>query len=148
MDRLTTGAVGVFNIIIACGAWVLNYTGLPVEPSAVLAVLMVVDFISGIASAIATGDQVTSHRMKIGMISKCGVMTIPLVMALAAKGLGADFTWLVGWTVSLFILSESYSIVANIYTARTGIKIPEYDAVSILINKLKTVLDGFDKRGA
>lgn len=146
LERFTTPLVAVGNAFIAASAWVMSYTGLPVEPAAVLAVLMVVDFVAGITCAIALGKPVTSHRMKVGLMSKCGVMTIPLVMALAAKGLGADFHWLINWSVSLFILSEAYSIVANIYTARTGNQVPEWDAVSIIMSKIRSMLEGFDKR--
>lgn len=146
LEKISAGITALSNAVVAGMAWAMAYTGLPAEPAAVLAVLMVVDFIAGITCAIALGEPVTSHRMKIGLMSKCGVMTIPLVMALAAKGLGADFSWLINWSVSLFILSEAYSIVANIYTTRTGIAIPEWDAVSVLLNKLKGILDGYDRR--
>jgi len=127
-------------------AWALVYTGLPAEPAAILAVLMCVDFVAGISRAHALGESVTSHRMKVGAITKCGVLTVPLVMALTAKGLGADFTWLVQWTVSVFILSETYSIISNIYAARTGILLPEFDAVSAVLKKVRSLIDVIDKR--
>lgn len=79
-------------------------------------------------------------------MTKCGVMTVPLVMALTAKGLGADFNWLVSWTVSVFILSESYSIIANIYAVRTGILLPEFDAVNAVLKKVRSLIDVIDKR--
>lgn len=134
------------NGLLGFGAWVLMYTGLPVEPAAILATLMVIDFFAGVSRAHVVGESITSHRIKIGAASKCGVLTIPLVMALAAKGLGSDFNWLVQWTVSLFILSESYSIIANIYTARTGIVVPEWDAVSLALKKVRSLVDELDKR--
>ena len=134
------------NGLLGLGAWALMYTGLPAEPAAILAVLMCVDFVAGISRAHALGESVTSHRMKVGAVTKCGVMTVPLVMALTAKGLGADFNWLVSWTVSVFILSESYSIIANIYAARTGILLPEFDAVSAVLKKVRSLIDVIDKR--
>ena len=138
--------VWVGNGILALGAWVLVYTGLPAEPAAILAVLICVDFAAGISRAHALGEPVTSHRMRVGALTKCGVLTVPLVMALTARGLGADFNWLVGWTVSVFILSETYSIIANIYTARTGIILPEFDAVSAVLKKVRSLIDVIDKR--
>lgn len=134
------------NGLLALGAWALMYTGLPAEPAAILAVLMCVDFITGVSRAHVLGEPVTSHRMKVGAVTKCGVMTVPLVMALTAKGLGADFNWLVSWTVSVFILSETYSIIANIYAARTGIILPEFDAVSAVLKKVRSLIDVIDKR--
>ena len=146
MDEAMSMLVWVGNGLIALAAWALVYTGLPAEPAAILAVLMCVDFVAGISRAHALGESVTSHRMKVGAITKCGVLTVPLVMALTAKGLGSDFTWLVQWTVSVFILSETYSIIANIYAARTGILLPEFDAVSAVLKKVRSLIDVIDKR--
>lgn len=134
------------NVLLGLGAWALVYTGLPAEPAAILAVLMCIDFVAGISRAHALGEPVTSHRMKVGAATKCSVMTVPLVMALTAKGLGADFNWLVSWTVSVFILSETYSIIANVYAARTGIVLPEFDAVSAVLRKVRSLIDVIDKR--
>ena len=134
------------NGLLGLGAWALMYTGLPAEPAAILSVLMCVDFIAGVSRAHVLGEPVTSHRMKVGAVTKCGVMTVPLVMALTAKGLGADFNWLVSWTVSVFILSETYSIISNIYAARTGIILPEFDAVSAVLKKVRSLIDVIDKR--
>lgn len=134
------------NGLLGLGAWALMYTGLPAEPVAILTVLVAVDFISGISRAHVMGEPVTSHRMGVGMLTKCGVITVPLVMALTAKGLGADFNWLVSWTVSVFILSESYSIIANIYAIKTGVIMPEFDAVSAILKKVRSLIDVIDKR--
>lgn len=143
---MTDELASIGNVLLAGAAWVLVYTGLPAEPAAILAVLMCVDFVVGVGRARVMGEPVTSHKIKVGTISKCGVMTIPLVMALTAKGLGVDFNWLVGWSISVFILSESYSIVANIYTIRTGVAAPEWDAVSLILSKIRSAIDLLDKR--
>lgn len=146
VDETMSMLVWIGNGLLGLGAWALMYTGLPAEPAAILAVLMCVDFAAGISRAHALGEPVTSHRMKVGAITKCGVLTVPLVMALTAKGLGSDFTWLVQWTVSVFILSETYSIVANIYAAKTGVIMPEFDAVSAVLKKVRSLIDVIDKR--
>ena len=134
------------NGLLGHGAWALMYTGLPAEPAAILAVLMCVDFVAGVSRARVIGEPITSHRIKVGTISKCGVMTIPLVLALTAKGLGVDFNWIIGWSVSLLILSESYSIIANVYTIRTGKIAPEWDAISLILSKIRSAVDLLDKR--
>jgi len=146
MDNAVNILYFIGNCVLVGAAWIVTYTGLPAEPAAILAVLMAVDFVAGISRAHAVGQPVTSHRMKVGIISKCGVMIIPLVMALTAKGLGADFNWLVSWSISMFILSETYSIIANIYTARTGIDAPEWDVVSLVLSKVRSLAEALDKR--
>ena len=132
--------------LLGLGAWALMYTGLPAEPAAILAALMAVDFIVGIGKARAVGEPVTSLRMKNGAMSKCGVMLVPLVLALAAKGVGADLQWIVSWTVSLFILSEAYSVIANIYTIRTKQAVPEWDAMSAVLRKVRGLLERMEER--
>ena len=146
VDKTMSVLSWIGNGLLGLGAWALMYTGLPAEPAAILAVLMCVDFIAGVSRAHTLGEPITSHRIKVGAMTKCGVMTVPLVMALTAKGLGADFNWLVNWTVSVFILSETYSIIANIYAARTGIILPEFDAVSAVLKKVRSLIDVIDKR--
>ena len=136
----------IFNAFIFALAWALAYTGLPIEPAVILGVLMLIDFIFGIACAKATKTPITSHRMRVGMLSKATLLTIPLVMALAAKGLGADFYYLVTWIVYVFILSEVYSIVSNAYTIKTGKHAPEWDAISFILARLRAVLENLDKR--
>ena len=146
LDETMSALSWIGNGLLGIGAWVLAYTGLPVEPAAILAVLMCVDFVAGISKSRVVGIPVTSDRIKVGTISKCGVMTVPLVMALTAKGLGADFHWLVSWSISALILSESYSIIANVYTIRTGKIAPEWDAVSLILSKIRSAIDMLDKR--
>ena len=136
----------VGNFILIALAWAMTYTGLPVEPAAILGILMGIDFIAGVGAARKLGLVVSSQRMRVGVISKFGVLTIPLVMALTAKGLGADLNWLVNWSISLFILSESYSIIANIYAYKTGKVVPEFDAVAAVLKRVRGLLDNFDKR--
>ena len=146
VDEVTGMLAWIGNGLLGLGAWALTYTGLPAEPAAILAVLMCVDFVAGISRARVLGEPVTSHRIKVGTISKCGVLTVPLVMALTAKGLGVDFNWIVGWTISVLILSESYSIIANVYTIRTGKIAPEWDAISLILSKIRSLFDVIDKR--
>ena len=81
VDETMSMLVWVGNGLLALAAWALVYTGLPAEPAAILAALMCIDFVAGISRAHALGEPVTSHRMKVGAATKCGVMTLPLVMA-------------------------------------------------------------------
>ena len=146
MDNAMTMMQWAGNGALAVLAWVITYTSLPAEPAAILAVLMAVDFLVGIGKARAMGEPVTSLRMKNGATSKCGVLLVPLVLALAAKGVGAELHWIVSWTVSLFILSEAYSIIANVYTIRTKQAVPEWDAVSAVLRKLRGLLEKMEER--
>jgi phage-related holin len=146
-SRMTNELANVGNALLAGAAWVLVYTGLPAEPGAILVVLMTIDFFTGIAKARRLGHPVTSWRIKSGVVTKCCILAIPLVIALAAKGLGADFIWLVDWAMRFLILSEAYSVIANSYTARTGVDLPEWDATAVILRKLRGMLDGMERGG-
>ncbi len=132
------------NIVFLGIAWVMSYTAMPAEPTAILAALIVIDFFAGIGKSLACGIAITSHRMRIGILSKLGLLLIPLAIALAAKGLSKDLVWIVGYTINLMILSELYSILANIYTVRTGRDAPEWDVVSVLLGKIRQIMDRID----
>lgn len=147
MDHTVNALSVIGNALLAIGAWVLVYTGLPAEPAAILGTLMAIDFTTGCFKSHAIGRSITSQRMRVGLMSKLGVMAIPLVLALAAKGLGVDFKWMVNWSISLFILSETYSIISNIYTAKTGNDVPEFDAVSAILKRVRALLNSLDDMG-
>lgn len=129
------------NFLLFLGAWVLAYTGFPAEPAAILAVLMVMDFLSGLAKAHAIGEVISSRRMKSGAASKSLILLMPLAVALAAKGLGQDYNWMLTWVISVLILAELYSFIANIYAIRTGECLPEFDVISIIGKKIQRMLE-------
>ena len=129
------------NVIFMAFAWVMLYTGLPDEAVVILAVLIFIDFFAGIGKSLAVKIPVTSQRMRVGIISKLGLLLVPLVIALAAKGLTQDLGWIVSYTVNLMVLSEAYSIIANIYAMKTGKEAPEWDIMSVLLSKIKSIVN-------
>ena len=129
------------NFIFIVFAWVMTYTGLPSEAVVILAVLICVDFAAGIGKSLAIQKPVTSQRMRVGLISKLGLLVVPLVVALAAKALTQDLEWIVSYVVNLMILSETYSIIANIYAMKSGKEAPEWDVMSVLLKQIKKLID-------
>lgn len=121
-------------------------TGIPVDPAVSLATLMVADFVAGVFKARVIGEPVTSHRLKVGVLVKCSVMLIPFSLAIAAKGIGVDFEPYLKWAISMLILSETYSICANAYTIKTGKTLPEWEVISIIMHKMRSLIDVIDKR--
>jgi hypothetical protein len=45
--------------------------------------------------------------------------------------------------LSVLIMAEFYSIIQNVYAVRTGVILPEYDAISIALKKLTYFIQGF-----
>lgn len=130
----------MMNAVMALSAWALAYTGLPAEPAIILTVIMMLDFASGVARAYIVDGQVSSKVMKAGVIGKLLVLLIPLIIALAAKGLSLDWHWLAGWCITVLILSETYSFIANLYNIKTRQNLPEWDAVAMIGNRLRAII--------
>jgi Bacteriophage holin family len=104
--------------------------------------LMIMDVVTGvIASASVNGwRSVTSRRLAFGVLSKLCLLLIPLAVALAALIVGQDMSFLVTSAISILAVSEAYSITGNVYTIKTGKRVPEFDAVSIILSRIREVL--------
>lgn len=131
----------VYNTVVATLAYIMMYTGMAVEPAVILAILMFIDFISGITKAWAVGEEISSAKMKAGAAGKLLLLMIPLVLSLAAKGMGVQWTWIIAWCVNVMILSEAYSFISNVYAIKTKQSLPEWDVVAMIGGRIKQILE-------
>lgn len=104
--------------------------------------LMLIDVVTGIlVSARVDGwVSITSKRLAFGVLSKLLLLLIPISIALAASVVEEDFSFLVRSTISILALAEAYSITGNIYAIKVGERIPEFDAISVILRKIREVL--------
>ena len=113
------------------------YTGIPAEQSFILWVLMILDCITWIAKQYTIDPQkITSHALWLGVVKKIGTLIAILTIAFAFKALNINANTYIEASLALVIMAEAYSIIQNIYTMRTGLVLPEYDVISILLKKL------------
>lgn len=126
-----------FNLIISA---LLVYLGLDGEAFLLFSILLFIDYVTGVMKARALNHSITSNKMKYGIISKFSLMFIPIVLAIGAKALDADFSSVLLVGINILVLSEVYSIIGNIYTVRTKEELPEYDAVAAIGKKIRTTL--------
>lgn len=121
-----------------------------IEHNALLAFisLMVCDVIVGvIASAKCCGwKSVTSHRLAFGLLSKILMVGIPFFVALAGTANGYDLKYLINSSIMILSFSELYSVIGNIYSIKTGKRVPEFDAVSVVLQNVRAVLEGIVKK--
>ncbi|MDR1461442.1 MAG: phage holin family protein [Campylobacteraceae bacterium] len=131
------------SVITAGIASIFAFLGLNEIQFIILASLMGIDMLTGIAKAYRLNKRnITSHRMGLGCISKLLYLLVPLIIALAMKGLDVKFgEWLIAFTINALILTETYSNIANIYTFRTGKSVHEIDATSYILKAIKNQLD-------
>lgn len=143
VDEMQNTAIAAGNGLLLSAAAVMSYTGLPLEPMAILTFLVVVDTITGVGKSIYTSKNFATHRLNRGVAGKLGLIIVPFVLALTAKAVGLNGHSLAIYALNIIILSESYSIVANIYTIQTRKDVPEWDAMSMLLRKIKDVAEVF-----
>lgn len=127
------------------GYIVAAYIGVSHNVLIAFALLMVIDVITGmIASKRIEGcNSITSDRLKFGVGSKLLLLAIPFSLALCATAIGQDLRVLTSSSISIMALAELYSIISNIVSYRTGERVPEFDAVSIVLGKVRAFLRAF-----
>lgn len=97
------------------------------------------------ASIIGSLENPTSKKAKKGILAKCIMFVIPVVVGLIwgifdnEKALNVVNTLLIALTIA-----EGYSNIANAYSIRTGQELSEFDAVTyvfkIIAGKIKKLL--------
>lgn len=139
----------IYPIAVAFGS-TLDYIDIKHNVLTAAFIAIVLDTIFGIAKAKRLGIKPTSKEGWRGMIGKLlGLLLLGGVAAIL-KLIGLDVSLFVNGLLFILIVYEIYSAVANFYTARTGVKVKEYDAISIvlklLLDKLKTVGEALIKK--
>lgn len=132
----------IMNTVMVSMAGILTYLGLDKEVFTIFGWLLLIDFVMGVLKAKKIGEKITSTRMKYGIISKFSLILIPVVLALAAKALKGDASTLLYVGLNILVLSELYSIIANIYTlnSKENKELPEWDAVAAIGNVIRSKL--------
>ena len=123
---------------------VLSSIHIPIASFLTLTILMFIDVVVGIGRSYRLQIPITSYRIKLGVISKLGVLLIVLSFGLAFTHSGLviddlkEYIQLILW---LFILSELYSIVSNVYAIKTGDNLPEVEVLSLIGAKIKKLME-------
>jgi phage-related holin len=150
MIETTTFIKIVWNTFVVLFSGALAYLQISQEPFTLFAILLIIDYITGLWKAKTLGISITSNKMKYGLISKLSLLIIPIVLAIGAKATGADYHYVLLSGMYILILSEVYSIIGNIYSIRTREELPEYDAVAMIGKRIRNILiknSGEDKCG-
>lgn len=132
--------------IIAVGA---TYLWLNNEVFWILAMLIVIDFITGIIKAYRIWDKVTSKWMWVWQASKAFLLLIPILVSLWFKAIWEDWTKVLTSLLWILIVAEIYSSVSNIMQIIKGKYIEEFDVITLILSwvlgKIKTVLENLLK---
>lgn len=94
----------VYGIIV----YVLNYTHINIESFTVLAILMALDCLTGIARVwVLKTEDITSKRLANGVIKKIWTLFLPAVISLMIKtATDLDPSMVMNWCLSALVLAE------------------------------------------
>ncbi|WP_442765490.1 phage holin family protein [Sulfurospirillum cavolei] len=135
------------NLFLLPLASLLQFLEIDAQKLTILVVLMCIDMITGTFKAYRTKENITSRRWIAGFLSKLVVLLVPFTIALMAKGVDFEVKWFIGFSLSIMVIAEAYSILGNIYTFKTGEWVAEIDAVSAVIKVLRNFLENMIERG-
>lgn len=118
--------------------WIaLDYFGFSKETMTIMTVLLVLDFIAGVAEVwIKRKDELTSNKAIQWLFRKISRWLLPFIVVLVMKGAGLeDINYLSMAVCWIIIVSEGYSILWHIYAINSewSETLPEIDALSALI---------------
>jgi|GEM_PF-816811 hypothetical protein len=113
----------------------------------ILSILMMADTALGAIKAVYLKDlRFTFERLLWGLISKATILTIPMVLALVALGLGFDFKWLIVLILRILVISEGISSITNILSIRKKENIENTDYISDILKGLRKFLESYLKK--
>jgi len=141
----SSGSIAYIKMVgYASSVAYFSYLNIPTEQVGILAVLMVIDFITWIGKQYRVDKtQIKSHLAWLGVIKKVATLITVLSVALVMKWLDINDGKYVSSILWIFIMAEGYSTIQNVYAIRTGKILPEFDVISLLI---KEVWDFFKRR--
>lgn len=116
------------------------YLGIDINVTGVLFALMMIDTLLGVIKVFTLKEQFTFRRLLWGFVTKISILTIPLTVALMAKGVSLDMKPFVVVVMDILIVAEAFSIFTNMLSIRSRQKIENRDFVTILITKLRDLM--------
>lgn len=143
MDQPTTSLPDVIKNFLYLPTFLV---GMEMQSFTILIVFIMLDMITGIwrVAVIEGGHEIKSAKAINGLVSKMLFALIPLIVAYTGKGIGVDLTAFASGCLSLLIVSTAYSAIGNIYTIRSGKTVAEFDAVRLILNGMKRLLDNMN----
>ena len=137
-----TEPISALTILKNLGYIIAGILGIKYDAAFAFGSLMMIDVFTGVvASASCCGwKAITSRKLIFGVLSKLFLLFIPLSVALAAIITGNDMKFIISSSISILALGEAYSIIGNVYTIKSGKRVLEFDAVSLILTKVREML--------
>jgi hypothetical protein len=114
------------------------YLSLDIDVVKVLIWLMVSDTVLGsLKSIFVTKMRFNFNILLFGIVAKCAILSVPMILALAALGLGYDFKFLVEMVMKILIISETISAINNVLSIKDNNEILSTDYISKMLHAIR-----------
>ena len=125
-------------------AKILEYFWVSWHTTIVFSIVLLLDFIFGVTAAYVCDKQsVTSTKGWAGIVRKITRFLLPFILIAALKGVGVKDTWqLTNVVFTIMIVTETYSIISNIYAINFKKRLPEIDVFEHLLRQVWKFLLG------
>ena len=141
MPLKTSTGISFINLAYIPCVPLMTWLGLPIEPIIILAILLLIDYMTGVLKVFILKGHLRSYRAIAGILTKGSVLFLVLALAFMAKGIGLDFELYLTLFVSVLIISETYSIFGNVYSILSKEDVEENDAIALAIQKVRKTIE-------
>lgn len=116
---------------------VFVYLEIDMNVTGILFALMMLDTLLGVIKVFTLGQKFTFKKLMWGIVTKISVLSIPLTVALMAKGVDLDLRQFVLVVMDVLIVSEGFSAITNMLSIKTKKDIQNADYITVLLSKIR-----------
>jgi len=132
------------GVIVSVFLWAGTTLALDGKVLGMLIFLLTLDALTGFIKAIVL-KRATSKELIYGLGKKLLIVFVPISISAAAIIAGQDITTFITIVYSVLAFGEAYSVLANIIAINTRKEIEEFDALAIIANGLRKILQRSQK---
>lgn len=114
----------------------------------ILLMFIFLDFILGLWASLVLKEKLSFFRFYAGVLTKFTTLLLPFLLYFFSKGAteyANQIDLIIPSGLSLLIAIEFYSILGNIYAIRTKTHLEKLDWFSIVVFKLRKIIEAFLK---
>jgi|AntRauTorcE11897_2_1112592.scaffolds.fasta_scaffold68876_1 phage-related holin len=147
LEKLTNLDPDIWEYITYLTYAAFAYLSLDIDIVRILMWLMIIDTFFGAIKAVRVAKiKFSLKTMLWGILTKATILTIPMILALVALGLGYDFIWLIDIVIKILVLHEGISIITNMISIRQNKNIINADIISVMLLKIREVFTDLVKK--
>lgn len=136
MNESDTWFKVVVNAVIITISAILAFMGQTAEVFSSFIALMALDYVTGLMASSRMCEDISSSRMKAGVMGKMALIFLVFGVAAFIKILGVDFSFLMYTTIGILAAAELLSLVSNVHCIITGVRQKEQIVVTDIFRNI------------